>query len=59
MGDEFFIIINGLVSVQSPNPTIDDWKIKQNDYKHLLKWKEEHLDKKVQRMKRETYDRYL
>ena len=27
-GDDFYIIIKGLASVQVPNPTIDDWKLK-------------------------------
>ena len=37
-GDEFFIIIQGVVSVKVPNNSIKDHQMKLRDYRNLQRW---------------------
>lgn len=43
-GDEFFIIIQGIVNVLVPNNQISDWLVKWKDFKVLKEWKETDFD---------------
>ena len=44
VGNEFFLILKGLVSIQIPNPAVPEWKIKWRDYQKLLDWKKSTFD---------------
>jgi hypothetical protein len=44
IGDKFYIIVKGLVSIKIPNPSIKDWKQEHKHYKSLLEWKNKHLE---------------
>ena len=58
-GDEFFIIIKGVVSVQIPNnTTIKDWAVKKKDYKMLQEWKRTVFDIKAQEVQDERSEKY-
>ena len=46
IGDKFYIILKGVVSISTPNSAIKDRALKWIDYKMLLEWKENHFDKK-------------
>jgi hypothetical protein len=46
-GDEFFIIIEGVVRIQLPNKTVKDWTVLRRDYKFLLDWKKKIFDPKA------------
>lgn len=57
-GDEFFIIMQGLVSVQIPNKAINDWYMYRKDYKWLKEWKKNEFDpkaKKAELVRMESY----
>ena len=43
-GDEFFIIIQGVVNVLIPNKEIENWGVKYSDWKYLKEWKEIDFD---------------
>ena len=40
VGDKFFIILRGVVSIITPNTAIKDRAVKFKDYQMLLEWKE-------------------
>ena len=39
IGEQFFVVIKGIVEVLIKNPAIKKWDIVRNDYEKLLKWK--------------------
>lgn len=39
-GDEFFIILKGIVRIEIPDKKIKNWAVQRSDYKRLLEWKE-------------------
>lgn len=47
VGDKFYIIFKGIVSVFIPNPSIKEWFTKRKHFLKLLKWKEEIFEIKV------------
>ena len=58
VGDKFYIILRGVVSINTPNSAIKDRAVKFKDYQLLLEWKENEFDKKAESCKREHYDGY-
>ena len=52
-GDKFFIIIQGVVSVQIHNLTIPQRMFKRREYDKLLQWKRDEFDPKVEIAKKE------
>lgn len=44
VGDKFFIIIKGLVSIKIPNPTLKEWRLERKRFENLLEWKTEFLE---------------
>lgn len=57
-GDEFFIIIEGVVRIQLPNKTVKDWTVLRRDYKFLLDWKKKIFDPKAQIAKNNRLEDY-
>lgn len=58
IGDIFYIIIKGLVSIQAPNAelgTVSDFNWKRREYQELLEWKTKRFDPKVETVKKEQY----
>ena len=47
--DNFYIILNGTVSVQIRNEIIDNWEWAHCVYTALKKWKREDFDKKLEK----------
>lgn len=58
IGDLFYMIIKGSVSVQIPNPEIKKWDIFRKEYLRLKQWKWEEFDPKARRAKKEAEARY-
>ena len=58
VGDLFYMIIKGSVSVQIPNPEIKKWDIFRKEYLRLKQWKWEDFDPKARRAKKEAEARY-
>ena len=46
-GDTFYIIIQGLVSVQLPNNNIKNWSFARKEFLKLQKWKQNEFDPKA------------
>ena len=57
IGNTFYIIIQGLCSVQVPNPAIDEWKLQYREYTRLKQWKKS-FDEKVEKAKNDNYEDY-
>jgi hypothetical protein len=51
VGDNFYIILLGVVSIMIPNPTIVDWKCQRKKFERLLDWKKVHFDPKFEKAK--------
>ena len=51
-GENFYIIIQGIVSVSIPNPQIKERALQLRDFEQLLEWKEKEFDPKVERAKK-------
>ena len=49
IGDKFYLILRGVVSVEIPNPSILDWKSKNEEYMRLKKWRETVMESKIQK----------
>ena len=49
VGDKFFIIVKGLVSIKIKNPSIKDWNDEWRRYNNLLNWKNEYFEPLVMR----------
>ena len=47
VGDKFFIIIKGLVSIKIRNPTMKDWNVQWKRYNNLIDWKNEFFEPQV------------
>ena len=58
IGDLFYMIIKGSVSVQIPNPAIKKWDMLRKEFTRLKQWKWEHFDPKMKRAKKEADARY-
>ena len=59
IGDQFFIILKGVVSVQIPNPNIEQRHTKKRDFERLLKWKKEDFDPRVKAFKDQHTEDYI
>ena len=55
-GDKFYIILQGIVTINIKNPKIPDWKARNQDLKYLLKWKSTVFDPKCEQIKKELKD---
>jgi CRP-like cAMP-binding protein len=51
VGDLFYLIIKGSVSVQIPNPEIKKWDILRKEFLQLKKWKSEEMDERIEQEK--------
>lgn len=59
IGDQFFIILKGVVSVHIPNPNIEQRHTKKRDFERLLKWKKEDFDLRVKAFKDQHTEDYI
>ena len=50
-GNDYYIIVKGVVSIQIPNPSIVDRTIKLRDYKRLQKWMDQEFSVKMEQAK--------
>ena len=57
-GDKFYIIVQGVVSVQIKNDQIKERMFKRREYDQLLKWKGEVFDPKVEKAKADFFENY-
>ena len=46
-GELFYIILQGIVLVRVPNPTIAQWKQERARFQELLVWKTQHLEPRI------------
>jgi hypothetical protein len=58
VGDNFYILLKGVVSVQIPNPAIRDRAVKRKDYDKLLAWKKEEFDPRAEKAREEHLETY-
>ena len=58
VGDLFYMIIKGSVSVQIPNPEIKKWDIFRKEYLRLKQWKWEEFDPRARRAKKAAEAQY-
>lgn len=52
VGNHFYMIIKGTVSVQIPNPDIKKWDNLRKEYEKLKNWKHEEFDPKMRKAKK-------
>ena len=57
-GDNFYIILKGVVAIEIPNPNIQDRDIKWKDFQMLKKWKEDDFDPRAADMKEKYMREY-
>ena len=57
-GDQFYIIIRGVVSIQIPNSSIKDWIHHRKEYEKLKEWKKFKYDPKVEKAREEYIKTY-
>jgi hypothetical protein len=55
-GELFYIILQGIVLVRIPNPTITHWKQERSVYKELLDWKTKHLEPRIDLAIKERFE---
>ena len=51
IGDKFYVIIKGVVSVHVPNPAIKDRAVKYRNFQNLMEWRDNEFQKKVEEAK--------
>lgn len=55
-GELFYIILQGIVLVRIPNPTITHWKQERATFQQLLHWKAEHLEPRLDAAIKERFE---
>lgn len=55
-GEHFYIILQGMVRVKIPNPTIKNWTLERQRFDELLAWKADYLDPKIDRAIKLKYE---
>ena len=55
-GELFYIILQGIVLVRIPNPTITHWKQERSTFQELLDWKAEHLEPRIDAAIKERFE---
>lgn len=58
-GNDYYIIVKGVVSIQIPNPSIVDRTIKLRDYKRLQKWMDQEFSVKMEQAKQDMQESYI
>jgi hypothetical protein len=58
VGDLFYLIIMGSVSVQVPNPEIKKWDWSRKDFQRLKIWKDTEFDEKMKIAQKEAEVHY-
>jgi hypothetical protein len=49
IGDKFYIIIRGVVSIQIPNMSIKNWASHRKEFQFLKDWKKNEYNPKVEK----------
>ena len=55
-GELFYIILQGIVLVRIPNPTITHWKQERSVFQELLDWKTKHLEPRIDAAIKERFE---
>lgn len=59
MGDKFYVVLQGRVSVLKRNPVIRDWAVRWHQYSGLLSWKEKDYDLRAKKSKDDYMEDYM
>lgn len=56
--EDFYMLFNGIVSVQVPNQAIKKWDLSWKEYQRVRKWKIQELDPRIEQAKADKMDNY-
>lgn len=57
-GENFYVILQGIVSVQIRNEKITDWPGKRRDFLKLKNWRETEFETRIKEAMKDRYESY-